>query len=186
MPAILVMALTFAVMYALDKGFTRLFRAQNQHKSGTAVRLPKMYAVIGIVLVILGILSLFVGQVGDTVLMLGGIAVGLIGIGLIVYYLSYGIFYDEGSFLVSSLGKKNRSYHYCQIHGQRLYVIQGGSMIVELHMDDGTAVSVQSKMDGSMGFLDKAYFGWCRQKGLDPDRCEFHDPEQWQWFPMEE
>lgn len=186
MAVILVMALTFGVMYALDKGFTRLFRARDQHKSGTAVRLPKMYALIGMVLVILGILVFFVDGKGNILLILGGIVVGLMGGFLIAYYLGFGIFYDEESFLVSSLGKKSRSYRYTQIRGQMLYVVQGGSMIVELHMDDGTAVSVQSKMAGSLAFLDKAFFGWCRQKGMDPDGCEFHNPDQWQWFPMEE
>ena len=47
-------------------------------------------------------------------------------------------------------------------------------------------VSLQSTMDGVYPFLDAAFSGWCRQKGLAEDQCDFHDPSKSWWFPHEE
>ena len=118
--------------------------------------------------------------------MVGGAFVLLMGIGLSMYYLTHGIFYDGESFLVSTFGRKDRSYRYDQIREQTLYLIQGGNVIIELHMEDGTAVSLQSAMDGIYLFLDTAFAGWCLQNGIDPQTCEFHDPSRSWWFPHEE
>ena len=70
--------------------------------------------------------------------------------------------------------------------GQKLYLIQGGSIVVALHMADGSAVSVQSSFDGVYPFLDTAFAGWCLQTGRDPQSCDFHDPSQSLWFPTVE
>ena len=58
--------------------------------------------------------------------------------------------------------------------------------MVELHMSDGTAVQVQSNMVGVYPFLDTAFAGWCQQKNIDPESCDFHDPDNSCWFPTEE
>ena len=118
--------------------------------------------------------------------LIGGVVVLAMGLCLGIYYLSHGIFYDGESFLVSTFGRKDRSYRYDQIREQTLYLIQGGNVIIELHMEDGTAVSLQSAMDGIYLFLDTAFAGWCLQKGIDPQTCEFHDPSRSWWFPHEE
>ena len=109
---------------------------------------------------------------------------GLIGLGLVTHYLTFGIFYDEESFLVSKFGRKSVAYRYDQIKGQMLY-ISGSSVLIELHMTDGKAVLLQSGMEGVYPFLDKAFDSWCRQKGIDPESCEFHDPANSLWFPQE-
>ena len=70
--------------------------------------------------------------------------------------------------------------------GQKLYLVQGGNIIVELHMDDGTTVSLQSAMEGIYPFLDTAFAAWCLQTGRDPQSCDFHDPSQSLWFPTVE
>ena len=70
--------------------------------------------------------------------------------------------------------------------GQKLYLIQGGSVMIELHLADGRTIGLQSGMDGVYPFLDHAFYAWCRLTGRDPDTCEFHDPSQSKWFPMEE
>ena len=62
-------------------------------------------------------------------------------------------------------------------------MVQGGSVIVELHMDDGSAVSLQSTMDGAIPFLDYAFARWCENRGIEADACEFHDPGTFRWFP---
>ena len=58
--------------------------------------------------------------------------------------------------------------------------------MVELHMVDGSSVSVQSVMLGVYAFLDTAFAGWCRQKGINSDDCAFYDPSNSCWFPSVE
>ena len=184
---ILVMALTFGGCFLVDKGFTKLFRSQAEHKSGKAVRLNKRFATIGIILVILGVAALFMGMGGTRILLFGGPVVLLMGVGLIVYYMTFGVFYDMDSFVLTTFGKKSATYRYGDIKEQRLYVIQGGSMVVELHLTDGRVASLQTTMTGALDFLDHAFSAWCRQTGRDPETCEFHDPSRFVWFPgMEE
>ena len=38
---LLVAALVFLICFMVDKGFTKLFRSQKEHKSGLAIRLNK-------------------------------------------------------------------------------------------------------------------------------------------------
>ena len=105
------------------------------------------------------------------------------GVFLAVYYLSFGIFYDGESFLMSRFGKKDAEHRYGEIVGQKLYVVQGGSVVAELYLKDGSTVSLQSTMDGVYPFLDTAFAGWCLQTGRDPESCDFHDPSKSLWFP---
>ena len=186
LPIVLVAALIFGICYLVDKTFSKLFRSKAQHRSGNAVRANKRYGVFGVVLTVLGIMAVCVGITDGHVLIWGGIFVLLMGIALAVYYLSFGIFYDEESLLLQRFAKKDAAYSYKDIIGQKLYLIQGGNIVVELHMADGSAVSVQSVFDGAYPFLDTAFAGWCRQTGRDPRDCDFHDPSQSLWFPTVE
>ena len=183
---ILTVAIIFGICYGVDKLFSALFRSKAQHRSGMAVRAAKRYGIFGVILTVIGILGIVGGIGSDNVLLIGGVIVLLMGIGLAVYYLSFGVFYDGETFLVSSVGKKSREYYFREILGQKLYLVQGGNIIVELHMEDGTTVSLQSTMDGVYPFLDTAFAGWCLQKGIDPQSCDFHDPSQSLWFPTVE
>jgi len=183
---LLIAAAIFGICYLVDKGFARLFRSKAQHRSGMAVRANKRYGVFGTVLICMGILAICVGITDGIVLTIGGIFVLLMGIGLAAHYLTFGIFYDGESLLYSRFGKKDLTYYYKDIQGQKLYLVQGGSIIIELHMTDGFAVSVQSSMDGVYPFLDTAFAGWCLQTERDPQNCDFHDPSQSLWFPTVE
>lgn len=183
---LVIAALVFGLCYLVDKVFTASFRSKAQHRSGLAVRVSKQYGVFGVALSVLGILSIGVGIGGGKVLMIGGILVLIMGICLAIYYLTHGIFYDGESFLVSSFRKKDRVYRYAQIREQKLFLVQGGNVIIELYLEDGSSVSLQSSMDGVYLFLDTAFAGWCLQKGLDPQACAFHDPSRSWWFPHEE
>jgi len=185
-PIALVAAVIFGICYLVDKAFSRLFRSKAQHRSGKAVRANKRYGVFGVVLTILGIMAICTGITDGPVLIWGGIFVLLMGIALAVYYLSFGIFYDGESLLLQRFGKKDVTHYYKEIIGQKLYLIQGGNIVVELHMEDGSAVSVQSAFDGVYPFLDTAFAGWCLQTGRDPQACDFHDPSQSLWFPTVE
>ena len=179
-------AAIFGICFAVDKAFTKAFRSKAQHRSGLAVRANKLYGLAGLVLSILGILGFLTGLGANILLLIGGIVVLALGIALIVYYLSFGIFYDGETMLVCAFGKKDREYFFREIQGQKLYLIQGGNIMVELHMSDGSAVSLQSSMDGIYTFLDTAFAAWCMQKGIDPQSCTFHDPSQSLWFPTVE
>ena len=183
---LLIAAAIFGICYLVDRAFTKAFRSKAQHRSGMAVRANKRYGVFGVILSALGVLAVCIGITDGVVMLIGGIIVLLMGIGLAVYYLSFGIFYDGDSFLYSRFGKANITYRYQDILGQKLYLIQGGSIVIELHMTDGTAVSLQSAMDGVYPFLDTAFAAWCMQTGRDPQSCDFHDPRQSLWFPTVE
>ena len=183
---ILVAVVTFGICYLFDKGFQKYFRNKKQHRSGLAVRLNKMYSIAGVLLSVLGVIAVVNGAVENNILLYGGLLVLLVGVSLCIYHLSFGIFYDEDSFVYTAFGKKDITYRYRDILTQKLYVITGGSIVVELHMADGKAVSVQSNMNGAYPFLDAAFNGWCRQKGVESESCQFHDPANHLWFPSED
>ena len=183
---LLVAAVIFGICFLVDKAFAKLFRSKAQHRSGMAVRASKRYGAFGIILIILGIMAVITGITDGKVLLIGGCVVLVVGICLAVYYLSFGIFYDGESFLYSRFGKKGTVYYYKDIQGQKLYMIQGGSTMVELHMTDGSAVSLLSTMDGVYPFLDTAFAAWCIHTGRDPQSCDFHDPSKSLWFPTVE
>lgn len=179
-------AIIFGICYAVDTGFQKLFRSKAQHMSGMAVRASKRYGVFGVILFVLGLAALLTGIGGDKVLQWGGCAVLLLGVCFIVHYLSFGIFYDGESFLVSAFAKKSMVYRFRDIESQKLYLITGGNIVIELLMTDGKTVSLQSSLDGFDRFMDTAFAGWCLQRKIDPQSCAFYDPGKSWWFPHEE
>ena len=183
---LLIAAAVFGVCFLVDRAFAKLFRSKAQHRSGKAVRANKRYGLFGVILSVLGIMAICVGISDGSVLLWGGIIVLLMGLGLAVYYLSFGVFYDGETFLLSRFGKKDVTYRFSDIQGQKLYLVQGGNVIIELHMTGGGIVSLQSTMDGVYPFLDTAFAAWCLQTGRDPQSCDFHDPSQSLWFPTVE
>jgi len=182
MDTVLVIAGTFLLCWLIDKGFTKLFRGKPQHASGKSVRLNKFYGLGGIVLCIVGVAAALTGISQGLMLLVGGILVLPLGIFLSVYYLSFGIFYDEDSFILSSFGKKSVTCRYGEIENQQLYNVSG-KIVIELYLKDGTAVQLHSSMLGVYPFLDTAFSGWCRQRGIQPEDCDFHDPDNSCWFP---
>lgn len=183
---IIIAALVFLICRVVDKLFTKLFRSKAQHRSGLAVRASKRYGIFGVMFSVLGILGIITGLPGESVLLWAGIAVLLMGIGLAVHYLSFGIFYDGESFLLCRFGKKSQEHRYDEILSQKLYVLTGGSTLIELTLKDGSAVSLQSTMDGVFPFMDTAFAGWCMETGRKMEECDFYDPSKSWWFPHEE
>ncbi len=182
LPVLIILALVFGICFLVDKGFQKLFRSRRQHRSGKAIKMNSRNVLIALVLVLLGIAGIFQG---GWLILLGAIV--LCGGGaLLAYHLSYGIYYDEDSFLVSAFGKKSKEYFFREIRGQRLYLVAGGNMIIELHMENGETVSLQTIMDGVFPFLDHAFAAWCQTRGLTKEDCPFHDPVQGCWFPSED
>lgn len=182
---IIIAIAVFGLCFALDKGFTKLFRGKPQHKTGLSVRLSKRYGSIGLILLVLGLASVFYGLSAQRFLIVAGAIVILMGITLVVFYLSFGIYYDSESFILSTFGRKSRTYAYRDILCQQLYNASG-NIVIELHLQNGSCVSLQSTMSGVYPFLDTAFSGWCRQKGIDAGSCDFHDPANSLWFPQEE
>lgn len=182
MQLILIAVVTFALCFGVDKAFHALFRNKAQHKTGLAIHLPHRYGVAGIVLFILGLAGIFAGLNDRKILVVGGVIVMIVGAALVAYYLAFGIYYDEDTFLISGLGKKQRQYRFSDIESQQLYQ-SGGSIVVELFLKDGSGFTVQTAMDGAYPFLDHAFAAWCRQRGIDPNTCEFHDAANSLWFP---
>jgi hypothetical protein len=186
MLVVLTIVATLLLCWLIDKGFEKIFRNKPQHVSGKSVRLNKYYGVGGLVLSILGISSIFSGMRNQMALLLyGGILIFVVGIALIVYYMTFGVFYDNDSFVLTTFGKRSTTYRYNQIAGQLLYNASG-NLLIELHMKDGRSVTLQGGMIGVYPFLDTAFENWCRQKGIDPTGCDFHDPDNSLWFPMME
>jgi hypothetical protein len=183
---LMVAAVVFGLCFLADRLFKKLFRNQRQHSSGRSVRLNKRMCTFGIMMIVLGVVAVFACLNGSgMVLGAGGGLIIVVGIGLIVYYMSFGIYYDEDSFYLNTFGRKGISYDYEAIQGQRLYTASG-NVVVELHMKDGRTVGLQSAMDGVYPFLDEAFAGWCRQTEHDPENCDFHDPSNSIWFPVVE
>lgn len=180
---LLIGAVTFGVCFLADKGFTGIFRSKKQHKTGLSVRLSQHYGGAGLVLGLLGLVAIFEGAKSSTLLLAGGCFVLLLGLALLIYYVSFGIYYDGDSFILSSIGRKSTVYAFSDILGQRLYQITGGSVMVELHLRDGRTIGLQSTMKGVYPFLDTAFEGWCRQNGKEREDCIFHEPSQSRWFP---
>lgn len=187
MAYILIAALTFGVLFLIDKGFTRLFRNQAQHHSGTAVRLKKGYGVASILLSVIAVLCLVQYIAAREIVMLICFAALLaMGAGLGAYYLSHGVFYDDETFLFTTLGKKGVTYRYGDITGQKLYQIQGGGYLVDLYMTDGNTVGIQTSMPGAYDFLDKACHARLRQLGINSAECDWLDEDNSCWFPSKE
>ena len=182
MTILLVALLTFALCFAVDKGFAAIFRNKAQHKTGLSVHLPKRYALACILLPVVGAAALLAGLTEKGILLYGGILLILVGAALAVYYLSFGIYYDADTFIVSTIGKKQTLYRFRDIESQQLYR-SGRNVLIELFLSDGGSVTLQSSMEGAYPFLDHAFAAWCRQKNLDPADCPFHDPANSLWFP---
>ena len=182
---ILVPVLVFGVCFAVDKGFSKTFRNQIQHRSGLSVRLSKRYALFGLILTLVGVLAICVGLTDESILRWGGIAVLLMGLGLITYYLTFGIFYDADSFILTTFGKKSKTYRYADIRSQQLYNSYGQTLI-ELYLRGGRSVQLQASMTGVYPFLDFAFEMWLLQTGRRSEDCPFHDPDNSCWFPPTE
>ena len=183
---LLIAGVVFGICYLIDKGFQKLFRSKEEHKSGKAVRYKGRTAAFGLILALVGMTALLTVKQGGWLYGAGGGILILVGAFLVFQYMTFGIFYGEDSFLYTTLRKGSVRYTYREIKGQQLYNNRG-SILVELHMTDGNTVMLQAGMEGIYPFLDHAYGAWLRQTGRDPEDCEFHKPENSCWFPsMEE
>lgn len=176
---LLIAALVFLICFLVDKGFTKLFRSQQEHKSGLAVRLNKRYGSIGLIIAVLGVAAIFAG---GWLMIAGGTLLILVGTGLVIYYMTFGVFYDTDTFIITTFGKKSTTYRYGDIKAQQLYNNYGNT-VIELYMNDGRTVQIQFSMAGAYDFMDHAFPAWLRQTGRRREDCSFYDPQNSCWFP---
>ena len=182
---IIIAAAVFGVCFLVDKLFQKLFRSRSQHLSGLSIRVNKRYGSFGLILVVLGVGAIFAGMGEKWFLVAGGGVVILLGVGLVLYYLTVGIYYDEESFLSCGFLGKGRTFRYGQIRTQQLYT-NGGGIIIELTMENGETVQLHSGMKDIYAFMDKAFAGWLVQTGKAKEDCPFYDPDNSRWFPSAE
>lgn len=179
---VLIAAAAFGAFWLIDKGFTKLFRSQAQHMSGLAVRLNKRYCSFGLIMSVLGVASMLAASREGWIMLAAGSIILLVGIGLIVYYMTFGVFYDEKGFVYTTFGKKSTTYAYGDIQGQMLYN-SAGNIIIELHMTDDRTVHLSASLENTYAFMDKAFAGWLQQTGRKQEDCDFYDPKNSCWFP---
>ena len=179
----LVVAAVFGLCYLVDKGFTKVFRGTVQHQSGKSVRLSKRYGSIGTIMFALGVAAAFMGGNGsDWALLVGGCVLVLGGIALVVYYMSFGIYYDEDSFVYSHFGKASVTYYFKDICSQQLYLVSG-NVVLELHMNDGSHFQIHTAMTGMYPFVEHAFRVWLEKTGRTVEDCTWYDPDNSCWFP---
>ena len=180
---IIVVGLVFGVCYLVDKGFTKLFRGKVQHQSGKSVRLSKRYGSIGLIMFAFGTAAVFMGMNNAEWVLVGGAALLVLGgIALVIYYLSFGIYYDEDSLILSQFGKASVTHYFKNIRSQQLY-LAAGNVVVELHMADGSHFQVHTGMTGMSEFMDYAFAAWLEQTGRKQEDCTWYDPDNSCWFP---
>ena len=182
---LIIAAAIFGLCFLADKGFTKAFRGTKQHRSGRSVRLNKRYGSIGLLIAVLGIACLVTAWNTGWLMPAAGSFLVLTGTALVVYYMTFGIFYDDDGFVLTTFGKRSKLYAYKDIKAQQLYT-GSGNVIIELYMVDGRAVQLHAAMDGAYPFLDSAFDRWLEQTGKTLADCPFHNKAQSCWFPTVE
>ena len=179
---ILLVAVMFGLVALVDWLLKKLFPKKGAMKSGKAVRMPRYSVIFGILMTLLGVIALlFLPLEQERFLAFGCVVVLIMGVYLLVNFCRFGIFYDEEGFVYRTLTKKARSYRYSDIESQQSFVAKSG-LNTTLYVA-GDEIRLYSAMQGLSDFLNKAFFRWCAQKGIDPDTVE-NDPSVLVFFPQ--
>ena len=168
-------ACVFGLCFLVDKLITRLKRGRPEKKT---VRQPQRAAAFGILLLVAGIaLLMFLRQ---TLGLVGGITMILLGLVLLGSYAFFRVDYDEEGFTCHSL-KGKQHYLFNQIKGEQAIAAKSGINLI-LFVGD-TAVEFSEAMQGLRPFLSHAYYARCRQLGIDPAENPPPAPGELVWFP---
>ena len=141
-----------------------------------------LIVLMAVCVIVMGVACLFAAPNQGAIMWIAGAILVLGGAALVAWYLSFGVFYDAEAFLVTNLFKKAGRYTYGQIKAQQLYTASG-NVLIELHLTDGTAVQLQSTMEGTYAFMEFAFYRWLEVTGRFKSDCDFYQPEQSCWFP---
>lgn len=171
-------ALVFGLCFLVDKLTGRLWEKAVR---SPVVRLPLRYPVAAALLTLTGVGVGIYAVMKRSVLFGVGAAVLL---ALAVYFLycyrRMGIDYDGEGFTFRK-GRVSQRFAFGAIDGQRVAVSRRSfCLVLCLGRDE---VVIYGNMQGVRPFLDAAYQGWCRAKGLDPAAQDWHNPADFRWFP---
>ena len=179
---LLLCAVVFLACFLIDKLFALIFPKSKTEKSGNVVRLPRRNAIAGVLLIFvpLTVLLFFIPEGGDTLMTVGCVIAIVLGVILLVNYLSFAIYYDDEGFVYKDLRRKKTSYHYSQIRGQRSVMTRSGVNSILFVAND--EINIYSTMQNLNAFLNKAFYKWCEVKQIDPASVE-NNPRMFTWFP---
>lgn len=181
---ILLVAAIFGLVALVDLLLRKLFPKPDTMKSGKSVRMPRYSPIFGTFMTLFSVIGLlFLPLQGEGFLTFGIAVVLVMGVYLLVSYNRFGIFYDEEQFTYRTLTKKAKTYRYCDIESQRSFVAKSGFNTTLYAAGD--EIPLNGSMQGLPEFLNKAFFRWCDQKGIDPDTVE-NDPSTLSFFPAPE
>ena len=181
---LLLIAVIFGLVALVDFLLKRIFPKARPNPGCQAVRLPRYSSILGLLMTLLGLIALlYIPRQEQLALWLGCWVVLAIGVYLLVNFFWFGIFYDDEGFTYRPFLKKGRYYRYEEITGQRAYLAKSGWNTNLYARDD--EIQLYAALQGVSEFLNKAFFAWCRQKGIDPDTVE-NDPHMLVFFPEPE
>ena len=177
----LLIAVIFGLIALCDHLLKKILPKPKHAKKGNVVRMPRYSFIFGLFLTVFSVLVLlFVPLSQQKALWLAAWGVLAMGVFLLVNFFRFAIFYDDDGFTYMTLTKKARSYRYDDIRAQESFLAKSGwnsTLYVA-----GDEVPLTAAMQGVDKFLNKAFFAWCRQKGIDPDTVE-NNPTMLVFFP---
>ena len=183
----LIMLLTFGVCFLVDKLIQRRKQYKPADTDPNRVRLPRINNILGLLLAVGGFaLTMFIAPIEGGIWWVLSIGAMLIGLFLLVNYIGTGIDYDEAGFTYKRLFRSSLTFTYDQIKGQRTFANRAGINVL-LYVDD-EEVYLYSILRGTRGFMETAFNGWCRARGIDPDAISPLNPDAMIWFnePVED
>ena len=176
---VLLIAVMFGLVALGDFLLKKLFKSSCS--TAKAVRMPRYSFIMGMLMALLGLIAvMYIPRQTERFLWLGSWVVLVMGVYLLVNFFWFGIYYDKEGFTYRALGKKSRTYRYEEITGQRAFVAKSG-WNSNLYAR-GEEIQLYAAMQGLSDFLNKAFFAWCRAKGIDPDTVE-NNPHELVFFP---
>ncbi len=175
------MALVLGLCWCVDQLFKKLFPKDARQLAGKVVRLPRRTAVFGVLLTFFAVvMELNWFSRLAWYMHLAAALVLLLGVWLLVQFLSFSIYYDDEGFTYRNLGRKAENFRYGDILGQRSLLTRSG-VNSTLYLSGGE-IPVYSAMQGAGDFLQKAFYRWCEATGTDPETVE-NNPQYLTWFP---
>ncbi len=178
---LLLIAVIFGLVALVDLACRKLFPKAEIRKTGQAVKMPRISSIFGVILTAFGFLALlFIPMKDHLLLLIGCIVVVLMGVYLLVNYFRFGIWYDKEKFVYRTLTKKEKTYFYKDIRGQRAFLARSGFNTTLYVGED--EIPLYCAMEGLGEFLDKAFYRWCQETGTDPESVE-NNPGGWVFFP---
>lgn len=179
---LLLCAVVFLICFLIDLLLKALFPKSKLENSKNVVRPPRRSAVFGVILSFLGVVVLvkYLPTAEEILLIIGAAVALILGAVLLITYFSVVIYFDDEGFLYKARGHGKQTFRYSQIKGQRSLMTRGGINTI-LFVGDAE-INLYSAMQNVNAFLNKAFFKWCAEKGLDPDSIE-NNPRMLTYFP---